>query len=155
MSNKEKYKHKGTNNSFVNYKYKIEIKGIESMAFSEMSELSNETDVFPYKEGGRNGYVHKFPEHTEYTNIELKHGMGLDDDIYKWRNQVISGELDAAKRNGTIKLYNNEGEDETDCVWSFYNAWPSKLSVSSLDAKSNGEVIIESVELVVERFERQ
>ena len=141
---------------FLNYQYVIEIEGIESLGFKEMSELSNETAVKTYEEGGLNGYVHKFPEHTEFSNIELKRGIGIDDTLYDWRQQVIDGEMDQAKRNGTIKFYNFDKEGhEVSKVWAFYNAWPSQLQISASDATGSGEVIIESVSLVVERFERR
>jgi len=141
---------------FLNYQYIIEIDGIESLGFKEMSEFSNETEAYRYAEGGLNGYVHKFPEHTEFSNIELKRGVGIDDTLYDWRQQVIDGEMDQAKRNGTIKFYNFDKDgNEISKVWAFYNAWPSRLEISAFDATGNGEVIIESVSLVVERFERR
>jgi len=136
---------------FVNYRFRVEIKGLESLGFSKMSQLENETEVETYNEGGVNDYAHKFPSSTSYSNITLEHGLGVDDLIYDWREKVISGDVMGALKSGTIKLYkNNEVVD----MWHFQGAWPVKLTISELDANSSGDVLIESVELSIENFER-
>jgi phage tail-like protein len=142
--------------TFLDYRFKVEIEGIVSIAFSEIGELSNETEVVTYKEGGRNDYIHKFADHTDYKTIVLKRGMGLENFLYSWRQDVIDGKMKSAKRYGIITY--NYNKDDTSCanesVWAFYNAWPSKLTIGRLNAMSKGEVTFESLELVVERFER-
>lgn len=137
-------------NPFLNYKFVIEIDGIESLGFSEMSELTNETKVFEYKEGGLNSYTHKFYEHTEFSNITLKRGLGKSDTIYQWRESVINGEMDKSKHNLIIKLYSRGNVTKK---YSCSGAWISKLEIGALDAKGN-DVLIETIELVVERFEK-
>lgn len=139
------------NGSVLNYRYRIEIDGIELLGFQEMSELANETEVYEYKEGGLNAYTHKFPTQTSYSNLELKHGLGTDYTLYEWRQQVLDGQMDKAKKNGVIKLYGRNGVSK---VWSFSGAWPAKLEIGSFDATAS-DVVIESIELVIERFERK
>lgn len=134
----------------VNYRYKVEIDGMETLGFSKVSEISNETEIFTYKEGGLNSVAHKLPNGSSTSNIVLEHGLGLDDTLYEWREAVINGDLDDALKSGSIKIY-SEGEAST--IWYFDGAWPCKLTTSSLEA-NGGEVVIESVELVVERLER-
>jgi len=138
---------------FVNYRYRVEIEGIEVMGFSSVSELSNETKTFSYKEGGLNNYEHKLPNGTSYDNITLEHGLSLDNTLYEWREKVIAGNMEEALKNGSIKVYS---QNNLTSVWYFYGAWPSKLSISSMNASAGGSgaVLLESVELVVERFER-
>ena len=138
---------------FINFRYVVEIDGIKSMGFSKISELSNETSVFKYKEGGMNSSEHKLPQTTEYSNIVLEHGLSLDNTLYEWRQNVIDGHIDDALKNGYIEVYT---KNSLSSIWYFYGAWPSKMTISSLDASASGsgEVIVESVELVVDRFER-
>ena len=136
---------------FINYRFRIEIKGLELLAFSKMSQLENETEIEKYNEGGVNDYTHKFPGTTSYSNITLEHGLGIDDLIYDWREKVISGDVMSAMKNGTIKLYK---ENEVIDMWHFQGAWPVKLTIAELDANSSGDVLIESVELSIESFER-
>ncbi len=141
------------NDPFINYRYRVELEGMEMMGFSKVSELANETDVFTYKEGGLNNHDHKLPNATSYSNIVLEHGLSLDSTLYEWREQVINGNMEEALRNGSIKVYS---QNNLTSIWYFYGAWPSKLNISGLDASAggSGEVLLESVELVVERFER-
>jgi phage tail-like protein len=138
---------------FVNYRYRVELEGIEMMGFSKITELSNDTNTFSYKEGGLNNYEHKLPNGTTYSNITLEHGLSLDNTLYEWREKVISGNMEEALKNGSIKVYS---QNNLTSIWYFYGAWPSKLSISGLDASAggSGEVLLESVELVIERFER-
>ena len=136
---------------FINYNYKVEIDGIITMGFSKVSVLSNETEVFPYKEGGLNSKVHKLPSQTSYENITLEHGLSLDNTLSLWREHVLKGNMSDAFKNGSIKVYSQNLLKST---WYFYGAWPSKLTVSELDASGNGAVVVESVELVIESFER-
>lgn len=134
----------------VNYRYRVEIDGMESMGFSKVTELSNETEVFTYKEGGLNSISHKLPNGSSTSNITLEHGLALDDTLYEWRESVINGDLDDALKSGSIKIYSESGSST---IWYFDGAWPCKLNVSGLDA-GNGDVVVESVELVIERLER-
>ncbi len=138
---------------FINYRYRVELEGMEMMGFSKVSELANETDIFTYKEGGLNNREHKLPNATSYSNIVLEHGLSLDNTLYEWREQVINGNMEEALKNGSIKVYS---QNNLTSIWYFYGAWPSKLNISGLDASAggSGEVLLESIELVVERFER-
>ena len=135
----------------INYRFHVEIEGLETLGFSKMSGLENVTEIETYLEGGVNGYAHKFPSSTSYTNITLEHGLGLDDLIYDWRDKVIAGNMLEALKSGTIRLYNN---DEVIDMWYFQGAWPVKLAIAELDSRGSGDVLIESVELSIERFER-
>ena len=136
---------------FINYRFHIEIEGLELLGFSKMSQLENQTEIETYIEGGVNDYTHKFPSSTSYSNITLEHGFGVDDLIYDWREKVIEGNMLEALKSGTIKLYS--GNEILD-MWNFQGAWPVKVSIGELDAGSTGGVLIESVELSIERFER-
>jgi hypothetical protein len=46
---------------FINYRFHIEIEGLETLGFTKMSQLENVTEIETYLEGGVNDYIHKFP----------------------------------------------------------------------------------------------
>ena len=55
---------------FTTFKYHVEVGGyITEALFSECSGLEMATEVFEYKEGGLNEYVHKFPGRTKVSNV--------------------------------------------------------------------------------------
>src|SRR5881398_3646183 len=61
--------------------------------FSECSGLEGSMEVFEYKEGGVNDYVHKFPTRASHANITLKHGgIDLYEDLWSWHNDFVLGE---------------------------------------------------------------
>ncbi len=136
---------------FINYRFRVELDGMEMMGFSKVSELSNETDVETYKEGGINGREHKLPNGSTYSNITLEKGLSLDNTLYEWREDVLKGDMTKALKSGSIKVYT---KGQVTSIWYFHGAWPSKLNVSGFDATGSGDVLVESVELVIERFER-
>lgn len=143
----------GLMDPFINYRFRIEIEGIEMMGFSKMSALDNKTEVFSYVEGGVNNHAHKFPEGTTtYENITFEHGLSVDNALYNWREDVIKGKISESMRSGTIKVYN---QNYMRSIWHFHGAWPCQLTIAELDGSTQGgAVLIESMVLVIERFER-
>jgi phage tail-like protein len=71
--------------------------------------------------------------------------------MWQWRKLVEQGKIDEARKNGTITMYNQQGEPVA--RWNFINAWPSKLTGPSANA-SNNEVAIEELEITHEGYER-
>lgn len=136
---------------FTAYAFMVEIDGIEVFGFKEVSGLSNNTDIYEYQEGGENQFTHKLIGQTTFSNLLLKHGVVLDEEIYNWRKLVIDGKIHQALRDGTITLV-GEGTSK-DRSWNFYKAWPCKWEVNTLSGTSN-ELVIETLELALERIER-
>src|SRR6266480_6402111 len=61
--------------------------------FQECSGLDASMEVFEYKEGGVNDYVHKFPTRASFANITMRHGMTkLYDDLWKWHRGFVEGQ---------------------------------------------------------------
>ena len=56
----------------------VEIEGMFAGGFSECSGLQVETEMTDYREGGLNGYVHRFAGPTKYPPLVLKHGLSPD-----------------------------------------------------------------------------
>ena len=69
---------------FAAFKFKVEIDGIQEAAFTECSGLEISTDVFEYKEGGLNEFVHKLPGRMKLSNVTLKRGFAVSNGLYKW-----------------------------------------------------------------------
>src|SRR5579883_1846594 len=81
----------------------------------------------------------------------LKRGITDAMDMWKWRKLVEQGDIDSARKNGSITMYNQQGTAVA--KWNFTNAWPSKLTGPSANA-GNNEVAIEELELTHEGYER-
>ena len=137
---------------FVGYAFRVEIDGIVRFGFQEVSGLSNQTDIFEYQEGGENHYTHKLVGQTTFSNIVLKVGIAPQsvEFLSQWRKLVIDGDINSAKKSGTISLFNKKGDYKKS--WTFNKAWPCKVEIQPLNAQANS-VAIYVLELAVESVE--
>jgi phage tail-like protein len=124
------------------FNFLVEIEGILVGGFSECTGLQVETEFFDYREGGQNGFVHRFAGPTKYPPLILKHGLTQIDGLWSWHQDVVSEKIE--RRNGTIFLLNNQRIPVM--WWDFVKAFPYKWTGPELRAES-GAVAFESVEL--------
>lgn len=116
--------------------------------FSEVSGLDASIGIYEYQEGGVNDRVHKFADRASYSNIILKRGVGLSDDLWLWYRSFLDGE--GAPRNGLIVLANELGIPIK--VWTFFNGIPVKWTGPALNAGTSAAAI-ESLEIAHEKLE--
>ena len=134
---------------YVNFNFLVEINGMIEAGFSEVSGLNIETEVFEYKEGGVNAYIHKLPTQTKYSNIILKRGVTDSVELWQWQNKAVAGKVE--RRSGSIILLNETGEENA--RWNFKDGWPCKWKGPNFKANGN-EVAIEILEIAHEGIER-
>ena len=129
------------------FNFLIEIEGLVIGGFSECSGLEVETELFEYREGGLNEYMHNFLGPTKYTPLVLKHGLTSIDGLWNWHQQIVNQGVNQVvkRRNGTIYLLDQQRNQAK--VWNFKQAFPYKWTGPELRADSS-EVAFESVELV-------
>jgi phage tail-like protein len=114
--------------------------------FSECSGLDASVEVFEYKEGGVNDYVHKFPTRASFANITLKRGvMSVSDDLWSWHNEFVQGM--GTRKDGVIYLLDEARQPSK--IWKFRRGIPVKWVGPSLNA-SQSSVAIESLEIAHE-----
>lgn len=130
------------------YNYRVEI-GSEAIAFSEVSGLTIGYEVGSYKEstvskqaGPRTFH---FPTQRSDVNITLKKGLvrGVSiKTLYGWIQTVQTNQVE--KRDVFIRLCDEKGDAVIS--WKVMNAFPTKLTAPTFDAKSN-DAAIETLEL--------
>lgn len=124
------------------FNFLIEIDDILVGGFSECTGLQVETEVFDYREGGQNDYVHKFAGPTKYPPLVLKHGLTPIDGLWSWHQDVTQRTI--KRKNGTIYLLNKKRIPLI--WWNFKDAFPVKWTGPDLRADS-GNVAFEGIEL--------
>jgi phage tail-like protein len=72
-------------------------------------------------------------------------------DIWEWRKQVEDGDVESARRDGSIIMYDQQLQPVA--RWNFERAWPSKVSGPSVKSDSN-EIGIEELTIAHEYIER-
>lgn len=125
------------------FRFLVEIKGLYVAGFTEVSGLQSEIELEEYREGGNNGYAHRFPKAIRYAPIVLKRGMTTSSDLWDWYESVRAGNV--TRKDGSIIMQDGQGKEV--CRWNFFESYPSKWSGPDLSSMSSA-VAIESVEIV-------
>lgn len=139
------------NDPLRNFRFRLEIDGIQAAAFSDVAIAEVATDAVDYREGTDPMHVRKLSGLTKYGNITLKRGITDSLEISNWHKQIIAGQIQSNRKQVAIVVVDEAGADKARFVVS--EAWPTKYHPSDLNAKGN-EVYIEMLELVNEGLER-
>lgn len=145
-----------------------------TIGFTSVSGMSVTTDSIPYREGGYNTTVHQIPGQTSFTPITLQRGVILGSrQNYDWARQLfatVSGngttrgltedfrcDLEIAVLSHPIPAQGEAAQtpSATDHVamrFHVYNAWPTTVAYSDLNAGDNA-LYVEQMVLVHEGFE--
>src|SRR5919202_852088 len=106
------------------YHFYVDIQGSGVVgSFRECGGLTTESQVIELKQADAKGetQIIKVPGTLKFSDISLKRGITSDDKIWKWRKKVEDGQIDQARCNGSIVLFNqNNGEVAR---WNFKNGW--------------------------------
>lgn len=85
------------------------------------------------KDEGEPGVVHA-TGNLKWSNIELKRGLTSNMDFVDWRKMVEQGQLDQARKSGSIILFDYDNAHAEVARWNFEAAWPTKHEVQSAKA---------------------
>lgn len=125
------------------YNFRIEIEGIESGAFQEVSGLSGEIDVIEYQDGD-DLILRKRPGRAKYGDITLKRGYIGNTPTLEWFESITEGKT--TRRTLTITLEDREGVALGS--WNLVGCWPKQWKVSGV--KTDGMTLVEEIQMVVE-----
>ena len=135
-----------------NFRFRVEIDGLQAAAFSEVLIGATTTETIDYREGNeRVNHVRKLPGLHKFANVTLKRGVTTSMELFNWHKQILAGDTANARRNVSIIVLDESGQDQA--RFNVSDAWPVKYDVSDLNAKGN-EVFIELLELTNEGVER-
>ena len=132
-----------------NFRFRLEIDGIQQAGFSEVSGFDITVDPIDYREGNEPTHVRKLPGLTKYGNVTLKWGITDSTELHDWHRQIVEG--DVTRRSIAVVVVDESGQDQA--RWEIYEAWPSKYEAMDLNAKGN-DVSIETLELCHEGLRR-
>jgi phage tail-like protein len=123
----------------------IEIDGVNIAQFRDVQGVSNTISVIEVRENKPNGQqvIRKVPGNSSSGDITLKRGKTADRALWEWFKQVRDGDVQGARRNGSVILYDYQRGEVA--RYNFTNGWPSKLDISSLSAPGNDTVVEECV----------
>jgi phage tail-like protein len=140
-----------TTTAIISSTFAVEFGPLAQGMFTEVSGLAfdiEEVKSTRITAAGRS--VTRFsPGTVKYGTITLKREFNGDKEFWTWHEDMCKGKR--AYQDGSIVLYDLDGT-EVD-RWNISRAWPSKWSVSDLDAGSD-DVMTEEIEMQIEFLER-
>jgi phage tail-like protein len=131
--------------ALAGYSFSIEIDSVSIAQFKEVSGISAEIQTIEYRANTLKGMpvMKKLPGIKKYGDITLKQGKTNSTDLWKWLKQVQDGDIDGARKSGSIVLYDyKRGEVGR---FNVHNMWPSKVSIGALQAQGNDVLVEECV----------
>lgn len=131
------------------FRFLVEIEGIQQAAFMECSGLGSHIEVVEYREGSEPLITRKIAGRVTYPDIVLKWGVTTSRELYDWHLAIIKWQLQ--RKSGAVILMDLQGNPAV--RWNFFEAWPSKWDGPTLNARSN-DVAIESLTITCERQEQ-
>jgi phage tail-like protein len=137
------------NDPLRNFRFRLEIGGINEAHFSEVTGFDIQTDAIDYREGDEPTHVRKLPGLTKFGNVTLKRGITDSMDLYNWYKDVVAGKI--RRETVAIVVIDEKGDDKA--RFQIADAWPCKYDPMDLNAKGN-DVSIETLELCNEGVER-
>ncbi|MEP7120835.1 MAG: phage tail protein [Byssovorax sp.] len=135
---------------YLGHNFMVEIDGLLTGGFSQVTGLEASVEVKEHAEGGVNGYLHKIPGETRYPNLVLSHGITGLDTLHTWFADVSKGTI--KRRNISIMLLDPRRWPVM--WWNVLGALPVKWKGPAFNAGGDAEVAIESLELVHKGIEK-
>jgi phage tail-like protein len=137
---------------YKNFRFRVEIQGIQVAAFSNATIPSETMDAIDYREG-TDPYVRKLSGLPKVGTVTLKRGISSTLDLYEWwrTGSQLGAGGPGVRKNVSLVLMDDAGNDAA--RWDIFNAWLTKYEPGDLDAKG-GDVLIESIEVALESVKR-
>ncbi|MBM0744171.1 phage tail protein [Phormidium sp. CLA17] len=130
-------------NPYMPYNFLVELDGLVTGGFMEVSGLESEIKLESCEEGGQNDYVHHFPTRTTYPNLVLSKGLTDVWTLWGWYDDACHGMI--RRRNGTIMLLDHQRLPVR--WWNFKDAYPVKWTGPQFNSSAQ-DVAVEKIELV-------
>jgi phage tail-like protein len=143
----------GREDPLVGFHFAVDIQGAVTGYFTECSGLGSEHEVIEHKvvtEGAKE-VVMKIPGRLKWENITLKRGITSAMDIWDWRKEVEDGNVDKARRDGSIVMFDQTLKEVA--RWNFERGWPVKVTGPQPKADSN-EIGVEELVIAHEYITR-
>lgn len=141
------------------FNFLVGIEGIDEEdvvgGFSEVSGLNTEITIAEYRAGNAKvNYTTKVLGVNKSGDVTLKRGVIGTQNVYEWLNSARAGDIKAKKDTVTIKLLNEQRDEQPVVTWTLKGVTPIKWTGPSLTAKGGGDVAMEELVLSVEYIEQ-
>src|SRR5436309_14295494 len=115
-------------------RFRVKIDGDGDLGnWSKCDGLSVEYDVFEYKEGGENAFIHRIPGRAKYQNVKLTRPVNKDSKkVADWMAKL---KLEVKRQTAEIALLDSEGRRIA--TWNLEGVLPVRRNGPSLCSAPN------------------
>lgn len=119
--------------SGLGLRFQVRIDGRSFGNWQKCDGLAVEYDVFEYKEGGENGYVHRLPGRVNYPNVKLTRPIDSGSaSVSAW---VASLQIRMVPSTAQISVLDASGASVA--TWTLAGVYPVRWNGPSLDVASS------------------
>lgn len=129
----------------------LDVQGVITGYFAAAEGIGSESEVIERKMADRRGntVTQKIPGAVKWTNVTLKRGVTSNQDVWQWRQMVIDGNINDARKDFSIVAYDQDLSPIA--RWDFQRGWPSKVVA---DGDGGMGAFVETLEFVHEGMQR-
>lgn len=122
------------------FNFVLKIPDIDTIGyFAECHGLELGFEIFEYREGGNNDFVHHLPGRIQYPNLTLSRGLTNEDALLKW---FWATHTEAERKEITLSV----ASGDISRTWTFADAFPVRWTGPTL-AKSTTAIATETLEI--------
>lgn len=151
----------GRRDPFRNFNFRILMGGVEVAACRKMSALDATVNTVKFRAGNSRSTVDEcMPGRVEYQPVTFESGITNDTTLEDWANQLIAHEASESSRTPepdfrrTVEVQVFDIDGTMVKKYFLYRAWPSKFTAMSDLAGDGNDVLIETLELTHEGYDR-
>jgi phage tail-like protein len=137
---------------YFNVAFASDVGGIANI-FQEVSGFQSSIEIPSVESGGQNQFVHTPPK-TQSYNLVLSRGIvSVDSPFVKWCKSTFESDVTTPIQPMSLLVCLLDASGTEMVIWSFTNAFPVELTLGQTKVNNN-ELIIESIELSYDTFQR-
>lgn len=143
----------GREDPLIGFNFALDVQGAIAGYFTEVSGLGSSNEVIEHKVVNDKGQesVMKIPGRLTWDDITLKRGVTSSLDAWNWRQLVVYGDMDSARKNGSIIMFDRSFNEVA--RYNFENGWPSSYAGGEVSSEGDN-VVIEEITIAHEGLER-
>lgn len=133
--------------------FRLEVDGVDLGTFTSVSGLSSEVEVVTDKALSDTGMSeNKQPSRLKFEELSLKRGLTGNRSINDWIDETVDAGNETAYKNGAVVALSRDLQTEI-ARFNFFDAYPTKLSISDLDSSGGGDAMVEELTIRHHRIE--
>ena len=138
--------------ALVGVGFQVEVEGRWSGHFSTCTGIGSGNETIEHKVADKGGQenVMKIPGRLRWHDVILTRGVMSDMKLWAWRQEVVVGKVEGARKKCTITMMGAEGKPLA--VWELTNAWPTDLTMGTA---TDGGGVTETVTITHEGVTRK